>query len=255
MKKQITVTLIAATMLSLSAFAADTAGAASFDASQTQGIQKIIHDYLVNNPQVLVEASQALQAQTQEKQQQVAIKAIQANKAALFTDPATPVIGNAKGNITVVEFFDYQCGHCKTMSAVIDTLISKDKNIRFVLKELPIFGEHSQFASKAALAAVNQGKFTVFHKALLAQKTALDNASVLEVAKTVGLDIDTLQKDIDSKAIADQLDQNFKLAKALQLIGTPAFVISNQQQTQFEFIPGAASLEKLQAAISSVKQG
>ena len=226
----------------------------SFTSQQVQDMQKIIHDYLVNNPKVLLEASQALQKQTEEDQQQYAMEAVQKNKQQLFQDSASPVVGNPQGDVTLVEFFDYQCGHCKEMNQTIQDIVQKNKNLKIIFKELPIFGNNSQFAAQASLASVTQGKYFAFHDALLSADNPLTQDKVFEVAKKVGLNVTKLKKDMNGQAIAQQLRDNFKLAQALRLIGTPTFVISNKAMTSFKFIPGATSQQNLQDLITQVMQ-
>src|SRR5262249_24609588 len=142
----------------------------TFNANQVQQIQQVVHDYLIKNPQVLVEASEVLQKQAMMKVEQNAKTAINQSASKVFADPASPVGGNPKGTVTIVEFFDYQCPHCKEMEAIIEKLVGKDKNLRVVYKELPIFGTNSRFASNAALASQEQGadKYVKLHDALMA---------------------------------------------------------------------------------------
>lgn len=226
----------------------------SFTPQQVQEIQKIVHDYLISNPNVLVEASQSLQKQTEQKQEQYAMQAIEKNKQQLFNDPASPVAGNKNGDVTLVEFFDYQCGHCKAMNQVIQKIVKKNQNLRIVFKELPIFGSNSQFAAKASLASMKQGKYYAFHDALLSADNPLTNDKVIQVAKKVGLNVKELKKDMNSSEIAKQLRDNFQLAQSLRLIGTPTFVIGNKSLTSFKFIPGATSQENLQQMITEIGQ-
>lgn len=227
----------------------------SFTPSQTSAIQQIVHDYLVKNPDVLVEASQALQEREMAKAQQSALSSITQNKDKLFNDPNSPVMGNAKGNVTIVEFLDYQCGHCKNMSTVIAKAIKQNSNLRVVIKELPIFGAVSEFAAKAALASVKQGKFDAFHAALLSQTSPLSKQTVLNLAKSLGIDINKLQKDINNPEIAQQIKGNFQLAQNIRLMGTPAFVLGNSDLSQFKYIPGATSQDSLQQQINSLGNG
>jgi len=226
----------------------------SFNPQQVKDIQKIVHDYLVTNPNVLVEASQSLQKQAEEKQEQYAMQAIEKNKQQLFNDSTSPVAGNKNGDVTLVEFFDYQCGHCKAMNPIIQKIVKDNKNLRVVFKELPIFGESSQFAAKASLASAKQSKYYKFHDALLNAENPLNKARILKVAKKVGLNIKELEKDMKSPAIAKQLREDFKLAQSLRLIGTPTFVIGNTSLTSFKFIPGATSQENLQNLITEVSK-
>jgi len=227
----------------------------SFTPSQVEQLHTIIKDYLVQNPQVLVEASQVLQAQQEKKMQTQAMSAIEQNKNALFNDAQSPSIGNKNASATLVEFFDYQCGHCREMAPQIEKLVSEDKNLHVVFKELPIFGGASEYAAKAALAAAMQSpeKYYKFHNALFSAKGPLTKETVLGLAKKSGLNVATLTKDMNSPEINKQIRDNFTLAQSLKIMGTPTFVIGNSAQTKFAYIPGATSLSSLQSQIKSVQ--
>ncbi len=244
-----------ASALSISAFAASNNSAQktnSFTPEQVQQLHTIIRNYLVKNPEVLVEASQKLQMEQMQKAQQQSVAAISQNKQQLFKDAASPSIGNPNGKAIIVEFFDYQCGHCKTMGSIVQKVVKNDKNVKVIFKELPIFGANSQFAAKAALAAVKQGKYFEFHDALLAAGNPLTKVKVIAIAKKVGLNIKQLQKDMKSQAVGQQIRDNFKLAQKLKLMGTPAFIVANEGLTQFRFIPGATTQENMQKQINAV---
>jgi protein-disulfide isomerase len=222
--------------------------------AQKKEIEKVIHEYLVANPEVLLEASQALQQKQQQNMQQQAQSAILENAPVLFEGKLTTV-GNVKGNVTVVEFFDYQCIHCKKMSPIIDSLTKKDSGLRIVYKEFPIFGKSSEVASRAALAAGMQGKYLAMHDALLKVEKRLDNQVVMDSAKALGLDMKKLAKDMDSKEVTDILEGNRQLAEKLHLMGTPAFIVAATPDGHFKtgtepsFVPGAATEESLQELI------
>lgn len=222
--------------------------------AQKKDIQKVIHDYLVSNPEVLLEASQALQQKQQQTMQQQAQSAIQEQAANIFNDKFT-VLGNPKGNVTLVEFFDYQCIHCKKMAPVIADLIAKNNNLRVIYKEFPIFGKSSDTASKVAIAAAMQGKYVALHDALLKADKRLTDESVMDAAKSVGIDMAKLKTDMDSKEVMAVLDANRALAEKLHLMGTPAFIVASTPGGEFKagsetfFIPGAATLESLQEMI------
>lgn len=221
---------------------------------QKKEIEKLVHDYLVSNPEVLLEASQALQQKQQQNMQQQAQSAILENTDQLLQGKLTTV-GNPKGNVTVVEFFDYQCIHCKKMSPTIDALVKKDSNLRVIYKEFPIFGKSSEMASRAALAAAMQGKYQAMHDALLKIEKRLDDKIVMDTAKSIGLDMAKLKTDMESKEVTDMLDANRQLAEKLHLMGTPAFIIAATPDGQFKkgtepsFVPGAASEKSLQEMI------
>ncbi|MDP3268124.1 MAG: DsbA family protein [Legionella sp.] len=222
--------------------------------AQKKEIEKVIHDYLISNPEVLLEASQALQQKQQQNMQQQAQSAIGENADQLFQGKLTTV-GNAKGNVTVVEFFDYQCIHCKKMSPTMDSLVKKDSGLRVIYKEFPIFGKSSEMASRVALAAGMQGKYKQMHDALLKVEKRLDDQIVMDTAKSVGLDMNKLKTDMNSKEVSDILESNRLLAEKLHLMGTPAFIVAATPNGQFKtgsepsFIPGAATEESLQELI------
>lgn len=244
---------LATSLVSPAIMAAD-APSSTMSEDQKKEIQKIVHDYLVSNPEVLLEASQALQQKQQQNMQQQAKSAIQENASQLFQGKLTTV-GNAKGNVTIVEFFDYQCIHCKKMSPTMGSLIKKDSDLRVIYKEFPIFGKSSEMASRAALAAGMQGKYQAMHEALFKIEKRLDKQLILDTAKSVGLDLAKLKKDMDSKEVTDILESNRKLAEKLHLMGTPAFIVAATTDGQLKsgsepsFIPGAASEESLQELI------
>lgn len=223
--------------------------------AQKKQMEQVVHDYLVNHPEVLLEASQALQKKQQDEVQQVAQSAIHKNAAQLF-NPDDAFTGNPKGNVTLVEFFDYQCVHCKRMKPIVSELSSKNPKLRVIYKELPIFGKRSETASRAALAAAKQGKYAEMQAALLKIEKRLDDALVMSTAESVGLDMAKLKQDMKSKAIDEELAANQALAEKLNLMGTPAFILASTPEGKFNadyepaFIPGAATLESLQDLVS-----
>ncbi len=250
--------LLSSSLLAVAFFASASAIAANqpsgLSPEQTKQIQQVVHDYLISNPQVLVEASQALQQQQMSKMQQTAQKGIAANAKDLFDNPNSPVAGNPKGNVTLIEFMDYQCGHCKEMSPIIDQIVQADPQLRIVIKEFPIFGETSEFAAKAAIASAKQGKFWPFHLALMKDENPLSHDEVLKIAQSVGIDTTKLQEDMKEPAITEQLKNNFKLAQELGLMGTPALIVGNQGGTKTAFVPGTTSKGNLEQLISQMRK-
>lgn len=254
MKKHLLLTSIIASAFLASAGVQAADETSSLSPSQTKQIEQVIHNYLVKNPQVLIEASQALQQQQMSKMQQTATKAINKNAKDLFNNPESPVIGNPNGDITLIEFMDYQCAHCKDMGPIIDQLIGSDLNLRVVYKEFPIFGPTSEFAAKAALAAQKQGKYAAFHDALMRDDNPLTKDEILKIAQQTGLDTAKLEKDIDDATVAKQLKDNLRLAQDLGLLGTPAIIVGDRQGNKVAFIPGTASKQNLQQLISQLRQ-
>ena len=227
----------------------------AFTPVQINQMHEIIRNYLVSNPQVLVEASQALQAQQEKQMQTSAMSAIEQNKTALFNDASSPTVGSKTAPVILVEFFDYQCGHCRSMAPSLEKLVTEDKNLHVIFKELPIFGGVSDFAAKAALAVATMQpeKYYAYHNALLTSTGTLTKESVIALAKKEGLNVEKLKKDMELPAIQKQLHDNFLLAQSLKVMGTPTFVVANQAQTKFAYIPGATSLADLQTRIKSVQ--
>lgn len=241
MKKQLSIAMLGAAL----ALGMSTSATAKISSSEKAQIQSIIHNYLVENPEVLIEASQALQKKQQQNMVKQANDAIEKHGQSLFS--SGPVIGNPKANVTIVEFFDYQCVHCKKMAPIMSELVAKDSNVRVIYKEFPIFGKSSNDAALAALAAQKQGKYEAFHKALLSKKERLNLASIIKTAEEVGLNTTKLKADMKAEEVKNQVSDNMKLAESLRLMGTPAFVIASTPEGQFKegnkafFIPGAAS--------------
>jgi protein-disulfide isomerase len=242
----VALTIAAGLALAGAAGAADAPKA--FSPEQEKAIREVVRDYLVNHPEVLVEAIQALQEKQQAAEKDQRQKALAAYRAELEQDADSPVAGNPKGNVTIVEFFDYRCPYCKSVSDRLFDTVKADGNVRYVLKEFPILGPESVVAAKAALAARKQGKYVEFHRALMAVRGNLDENAVMALAKTVGLDAKRLRDDMDGPAIAASLDRNLKLAQALKIDGTPAFVVGDQ------LVPGAVSTEALKTLIDQTRK-
>ncbi len=152
--------------------------------------------------------------------------------AQLLHDPHTQVLGNVRGDITVVEFFDYACPTCKATEPRVEALLKADKNVKLVAKEFPVLSPESVIASKAALAAARQGKYSVFHEALLSHRGGLDEATIFAVAQDVGLDVARLRKDMTAPEISDEIAANLKLAHAIHVPGTPTFIVGGRMLTQ-----------------------
>lgn len=242
-----------ASILSISAVAQ------TMDKKQVEGV---VHDYILQNPDVVVQSLQSYQ-QKQMEQTQKTFQKIQetAPKFAdrIFHQASDPIAGNPNGTITLVEFSDYQCPHCIDMAPVVDNLIKKNSNLRVVMKEFPIRGPLSETAAKAALAAQKQGKYFEFHNALMKSKTEpLTEDSIYSIAQSAGLDVNKLKADMKDKSVDQQIKNNYKLAQDLQLIYTPVFFIAksniNAKSSPDDviFIPGGVGEDQLNAAITKI---
>ncbi len=140
-------------------------------------------------------------------------------------DPLTPIIGNPQADVVVIEFFDYACPFCKAVEPRLEKLLKDDKGVKLVVKEFPILTPASLVASKAALASAKQGKYEQFHQAMMMFKGRLQNETIFEIAKDIGLDLDRLRKDMQAPEITDEIIANFNLARALRIFDTPNFII------------------------------
>ena len=217
---------------------------------QVQQVEKVIRDYLLRHPEVLVEAMQSLEAQQKLAEAEQNRARIGASRAALLEDPDSFVAGNPKGDVTVVEFFDYRCPYCKQVHPVVRDAVAKDGKVRLVLKEFPILGPDSLMASRAAVAALLQkDKYLAFHDALMGLRGALAEATVLQTAKEVGLDADKLKADMKDPRVDRILRANHALAETLAITGTPAFVIGD------ELVSGALPPERLRELIRKARTG
>lgn len=250
------ITLFTASLITMSAFSpALFADSASISAEQKKEFEKVVHDYLVQNPEVLVEASQVLQQKQQAELQNQAKEAIAKNANDLFLGNIS-IAGNPDGSVTLIEFFDYQCIHCKEMRGVVEQLVKNNKNLRVIYKEFPIFGKTSEMASRASIAAAMQGKYVQLHTLLLKAEKRLDEKAIMQAAKTAGLNMKKLKTDMNSQKVTSILTANRSLAEKIHLMGTPAFIVASTPNGQFKenskpaFIPGAASEKSIQDLIN-----
>jgi len=204
----------------------NTANAKEFTKAQKVEIEKIVKELLTKkDPSIVISAAQEYQAKEEAKITAKGKEAIKTESKNIFNNPTSPVTGNPKGNINIVEFFDYSCGYCKRAQETIKKILKEDKNVRFIFKELPIFGHSSIKVSKAALASVAQGKYVEFHMALMSSKKRLNEKEVMKIAKNIGLDTDKLKKEMNNPKIEAIIKENKELAIKLGVNGTPGFII------------------------------
>jgi protein-disulfide isomerase len=221
------------------------ASPAHVSAGQRQAIEGIIHDYLLNHPDVLIAALQSAEEKMKSDSQAQAKQALVAHHKLVFDDPATPVGGNPHGSVSMVEFFDYRCPYCKQMQPGVEGLLRQDPQLRLVYKELPVLGPVSLVAARAALAAREQGKYDAFHDAMMNTRGQITDATVFDVARSVGLDVARLKTDMAAPAIDQQIKANLALADTLGIQGTPAFIVGD------EVVPGAVDVANLKQLIAA----
>jgi protein-disulfide isomerase len=193
-----------------------------------QRLERIIRDYLTTNPQILVEMTTELDKRQAIEEASQQTKAISDNADAIFRSPVSHVAGNPNGDVSVVEFFDYNCPFCRRALHDVVKLIKDDGKVRLVLKELPILSDDSVAAAKLALASNKQGKYFEMHQKLFSQPGKADKEKALRIAKDLGLDTDQLQKDAEDPDIQKALDEAKDLAQKLNLKGTPLFLIGDR---------------------------
>lgn len=226
----------------------DGGDAASVGDLPVDAIRQIVRDYLLEQPELLIEVQQALQAKRDAQAAAEAQQVIQLFRDEIFADPEAPVAGNPEGAIVLVEFFDYRCGYCRRVKPTLETLLAENDDLRFVFKEFPILGPESTLAARAALASRAQGLYEPFHWALLGADGPFDLDHILEVARSVGLDDERLARDMEDPAIDTLIDRNADLASALGVRGTPAFVIGDRM------IRGALPIAQFRTAIADARQ-
>jgi protein-disulfide isomerase len=220
--------------------------AVAADMSQDE-FERRVRDYLLAHPEVVGDALARLEAKQGEDDAAAGRAALKDRSTVVFHDPDSPVSGNPNGDVTLVEFFDYNCPYCKMMAPVMEQTEAADPQLRIVYKEFPILGPGSEFAAKAALAANKQGKYGAFRHALYQVRGHVDEAQVLEAAKAVGLDVDRMKADMQDAVIESELAKNAKLGEILHITGTPGFVIGNQITT------GATDAKSFAALIAKAR--
>lgn len=216
--------------------------ASNFSPEQTKQIETIVHNYLVNNPQVLMEVARKLQDQ-QVADEEKRIKSIEVNipafKNQLFDDklPGRIILGNKNGKVTMVEVMQYQCGHCKVLAPIVDKLIKNNPDLKVIVLFWP-FNNDGIYSAKAAIAADKQGKLIAVHNAFLQTQDALTQENADKILKSLNLDMKKLAADMRDQSLDKGLRTNLKLAADMKFIGTPTFIFTNSGLTKFSFIPG-----------------
>ncbi|MBS0290669.1 MAG: DsbA family protein [Proteobacteria bacterium] len=243
-------------IFAISLFAtANTVHANSFNETQKKEIESIIQEYLIKNPEILAQAIQALQVKKNQEWMAQIKKTIVTRIDELFKSKS-PTLTVENPKLSIIEFFDYNCPHCKKFSKIIDTTVSQNKDIQVIYKELPVLSETSLFAAKAALAAKEQNKYQEFHQKLMSLEGGLSEEAVAKAAKELGLDINKLSNDMNSPKVMEELRNNQKLAVELGIRGTPTVIIGRYPATQdmpIEVISGDVPQEAFNQNIESVR--
>lgn len=218
------------------------------DPAQKQAFEMLIRDYLLKNPQVLREALVAMERHEREQEEKVRTEAVTSNAADLFSSTRSAVLGNPKGDVTIVEFFDYNCGYCKRSLGDLENLLRSDPGIRLVLKEFPVLGRGSVEAAQISAQLFNNPRFHEFHTKLLGDKSPADKKSALAVAQSLGFNIKELEAGMTERQSREVIEDSLRLADALNLNGTPTYVIGD------EVIVGAVGIAILRQKIQAVRK-
>lgn len=242
-------TLLATACVAIGSVAAVPMAAHALDDAQKKEFGEFIREYLIANPEIIQEAQAALEKKQAEEQAMAGSKAVERNRDAIFSSPNDVTLGNPKGDVTIVEFFDYNCGYCKHALADMNALLEKDKNIRFVLKEFPILGPDSLAAHRVADAfrKVKADKYNEFHQTLLGGKGRATEARAIEVAASLGVPEADIRAMMEKSPADDSIRESYRLAQELGISGTPSYVIGNEP------VFGAIGTDELSAKVANVR--
>ena len=218
-----------------------------FNPDEEKRIKQLVLEAILQKPEILKEASRILNKKEQEGKAAFIKSVLKNRKDELESTRNAPVLGNPNGDVTVIEFFDYNCVYCRRAAEIVKNLIVADKNVRLVYREWPILNKGSMFAARAALASRKQGKYEDMHWALMTQPRA-NEATVLKVAKYLGLDIERLRKDMASADVQGHISLSMKLARSLGITGTPTFLIGDALK------PGMVPLPELRNLVAKARK-
>jgi protein-disulfide isomerase len=229
------------------------ASAESFSDGQRGEIESIVRNYLIAHPEVLEEAMAELNKRQAAAEAEKHEASVATNAETIFNSPRGVVLGNKDGDVTFVEFFDYNCGYCKRAMTDMLDLLKSDPKLKVVLKEFPVLSEGSVEAAKVAVAVRMQDpsgkKYLDFHQKLLGGRGPADKAHAMAAAKDAGLDTARIEKDMASPEVRATIEENFKLAEAMGMNGTPSYVIGKQ------IVVGAVGLDGLKEKIGIARCG
>jgi len=213
-------------------------------------IEKLVHEYILKNPEVIVEALQALERRHEEQIAANQQRQIQANAEILHASDHQMVIGNPEGDVTLIEFFDYNCGFCRQTLATVEALIEQDPKIKVILKEFPVLGPGSQEAARVSIAAskIAPEKYKELHTQLLSAQGQVNERIALALSANLGIDTDKLQSLAQTRQVEEAIGEVYQLASELGINGTPSFIIGS------ELIPGAVELDILQQKVSAMRE-
>lgn len=219
-----------------------------FSQEQEAEIENIVRELLKKNPEMVVEAVYQYKASTEERQREILKKSIADNANLLFRNKKDPVLGNPKGDITIVEFFDYRCVYCRKMFVPLMEFVEKDGRIKLVMKEFAVLGKSSEMAARGALAAHIQGKYAEFHRLLMTTPGDVSLLRLEQIGQELDMDIKKMRRDMYGSDVTAQLREVNALSHDLKITGTPSFVVGDSVYS------GAMPVEQLQKLVTRVRQ-
>ena len=199
-------------------------GGKPVEQTSSSELEEKLRQFIQENPEVVADAARTLQERRRASAKDELAARISLRSDEIFDDSASPVGGNPTGDVTIVEFFDYNCPYCRKVVPTLIEIERSDPKLRFVYKEFPILGPGSLFAARAALASVRQGMYVEYHKAMMQSPGSITDDRAIEIAATVGLDVDRLKRDMEDPEIQAAIERNLELAATLGINGTPTFV-------------------------------
>ncbi len=225
-------------------------GAYAFDDSEKEEIGQIVREYLIENPEIMIEVQQALEAKQEAAAANRITQTLSESRQELFNDPIDPVFGKTDGDVTVVEFFDYNCGFCRRGLADMEYIVANDDNVRFVLKEFPIFGPNSTAVHTVAMAfhSIAPEKYYDYHVTMMRQDGQIDQNKAIELAQAQGADMDALKQAMQNPDIVNSFRQTDILATGLGITGTPSYIIGD------EVVVGALGKDVLIEKIDNIRK-
>ncbi|MEM1378341.1 MAG: DsbA family protein [Pseudomonadota bacterium] len=236
-------------MIAASLLVTGVSASSAFEDAERAEIGEIVREYLLANPEILIEMQEEIEARAAAEEEKTRTALIESSRDALFRSPKDPVLGNPDGDVTIVEFFDYNCGFCRRAMADMEQIIATDDNVRFVLKEFPILGQESIEAHQVALAfnQIAPEKYAEFHSQLMNFDGRANEESAISIAIGLGVDADALQAAIADPSHSSTVQQTYQIAQGLGITGTPSYVVGT------DLIPGALGVNELRARIEAVR--
>jgi len=211
-------------------------------------VEQIVADYIRDNPKAIIESVESFGRQQQEAEEQATLDKINQFRDWIYKNDDHAVMGNPKGDVTIVEFFDYNCGYCKQALGDMMTLLDKDKKLKMVMIELPILGDSSAAAGRWSLAAKRQNRYMEYHVALMKHKGPLNETVFKDYAKKLGLNVEQMEKDVKDPKINQILDDNLRMAMTFGMTGTPGFIIGDK------VFRGYVGMEAFEGAVIEARQ-